>query len=456
MTTTPTDEDVAAGLDALAARRTNKPNGSDKQYRYQLIAFDDLQPGTKSAFLVDGTIPRRGLAAVWGPPKCGKSFWAFDLTMHIALAWPYRGRRVHGGPVAYLAFEGASGFGARAEAFRRQHLNKNNCPFAIGDEVQVEINGVFVFEKPVHIREFHEHGGETWCSVFGSDSAVPMSSLRRATPIPFFLLASNAKLVRDHKALIESIDGQIGDLPPVAVALDTLNRSIDGSENKDQDMGDYLAAAEAIVEEFDCVVIIVHHCGIEGTRPRGHSSLTGAVDAQLSVKRNEAGNVVVTVEAMKDGAEGATFTSALKVVEVGTDDDGAPLSSCVIVPVEGAVAAPARQKTTDRQKLALGALAEVILAYGRAAPANYELPPSIKLVLADLWRTELVHKNVLDAKAKNPGARFQELRNSLAARNLIGSRDEFVWLAHPPRRPGGLVFAGASAEPTTPPAEPFF
>jgi hypothetical protein len=33
-------------------------------------------------------------------------------------------------------------------------------------------------------------------------------------------------------------------------------------------------------------VVIVHHCGIEGTRPRGHSSLTGAADAQLAVKRD--------------------------------------------------------------------------------------------------------------------------------------------------------------------------
>src|SRR5215468_7999865 len=43
------------------------------------------------------------------------------------------------------------------------------------------------------------------------------SRRRSLREIPFFLLASNAKLVRDHKALIESIDGQIGDLPPVAV-----------------------------------------------------------------------------------------------------------------------------------------------------------------------------------------------------------------------------------------------
>jgi hypothetical protein len=41
------------------------------------------------------------------------------------------------------------------------------------------------------------------------------------------------------------------------------------------------------------------HCGVDASRPRGHSSLTGAVDAQLAVKRDTAGNVIVEVEWMK-------------------------------------------------------------------------------------------------------------------------------------------------------------
>src|SRR5262245_30798097 len=71
--------------------------------------------------LVKGLIPRVGIAVVWGPPKCGKSFWTFDLAMHSALGWDYRGRRVVSGTVVYCAFEGAEGFKARATAFRQQH-----------------------------------------------------------------------------------------------------------------------------------------------------------------------------------------------------------------------------------------------------------------------------------------------------------------------------------------------
>jgi RecA-family ATPase len=68
--------------------------------------------------------------------------------------------------------------------------------------------------------------------------------------------------------------------------LDTLNRSLGGSESSDEDMSAYVVrASDAIRDEFDCVVPIVHHCGIDGTRPRGHTSLTGAADAQVAVKR---------------------------------------------------------------------------------------------------------------------------------------------------------------------------
>jgi hypothetical protein len=96
----------------------------------------------------------------------------------------------------------------------------------------------------------------------------------------------------------------------------------------------YVRAADAIREAFNCVVIIVHHCGIDGTRPRGHTSLTGACDAQLSVKRDHSDNVIVELECAKDGPQGDRIASRLEPITVGTDEDGEAISSCVIVPVE--------------------------------------------------------------------------------------------------------------------------
>jgi hypothetical protein len=119
-------------------------------------------------------------------------------------------------------------------------------------------------------------------------------------------------------------------------------------------MGAYIAAADAIRQAFECAVVIIHHCGIEGTRPRGHTSLTGAVDAQIAMKRDAGGNIIAEVEWMKDGdAEGDTIASALEVVEIGIDDDDELITSCVIVPVEVAAPLAPRQKMSPNQQTML-------------------------------------------------------------------------------------------------------
>jgi hypothetical protein len=151
------------------------------------------------------------------------------------------------------------------------------------------------------------------------------------------LLAVNGhpRTVADHPALIASVRAALGDIKPIAIALDTLNRSMPGSESSDEDMTAYVKAGDALRMAFDCAVVIVHHCGHEGTRPRGHSSLMGACDAQIAVKRDAADNIIATVELMKDGPQGGEFASRLEVVELGLDDDGDKITSCVIAPVEG-------------------------------------------------------------------------------------------------------------------------
>src|SRR5215472_1843507 len=65
--------------------------------RFKLVSFDKIPFDTTSAYLVRNIIPREGLIVIWGPPKCGKSFWTFDLALHVSLGWEYRGRRVNQG-----------------------------------------------------------------------------------------------------------------------------------------------------------------------------------------------------------------------------------------------------------------------------------------------------------------------------------------------------------------------
>ena len=249
-----------------------KNKSSKAPVAFPLRAFKNICLDTeRRGYLVKGLLASTGLAVVWGPPKCGKSFWAADLGMHIALGRDYRGHKVQQATVVYIALEGRHGFPARVEAFRRHH---------------------------------------------GVDIA------------PFYLLSASLDLVAKSGQLIASIKAQLGTHLPGVLFLDTLNRSLVGSELKDEDMARFLAAAEKVAQELSCAVVIVHHCGIDASRPRGHTSLSGAVESQLKVERiDDSGEVIVTVELAKDFAEGTEIVSRLQRIELGNDADGDPITS---------------------------------------------------------------------------------------------------------------------------------
>ena len=57
-----------------------------KRSRLALVPFEQIKPSTTRNYLVKDLVPREGLTVIWGPPKCGKSFWTFDLVMHVALS----------------------------------------------------------------------------------------------------------------------------------------------------------------------------------------------------------------------------------------------------------------------------------------------------------------------------------------------------------------------------------
>jgi hypothetical protein len=251
-----------------------------RKYRFQVIDFEDMRPDSISHYLVDELLPEKGIGMVWGKPKCLKSFVVLDLCFHIARGMSYHDRAVRQGGVVYCAFEGGYGYKKRVAALRIKYKLDENEP-----------NGT----TPLKI--------------------VP---------------ASAPNLVKDHTQLVREVREQIGNMLPRVVVLDTLNKSMPGSEGKDADMAAYIKAAEAIRDAFDCLVLIVHHCGWDESRPRGHSSLPGAVDVQLRVERN-ANAVVVEVELMRDGPEGTQVHLVAEEVTVGIDErSGKKLTSLVL------------------------------------------------------------------------------------------------------------------------------
>lgn len=348
-----------------ARRRPMEPS------RIYLVPFDDIRTGTEPAYLIKGLIPRVGLTLIWGAPKSGKSFKALDAVMHVALGWPYRGKRVQQGPAVYVAAEGQSGLQNRIEAFRQKRLDAYE-----GD-------------------------------------------------VPFYLCPINLDLIAEHGELIEVIRQTTSD--PAVVTIDTLNRTLRGSENSDEDMSAFVRAADAIREAFNCAVVIIHHCGVEGTRPRGHTSLRGSLEALISVKKDKAGNALATVEEMKDGEDGEVIASRLVMVQVGNDSDGDPITSCIVEPVDASEV----KKTTTlnlRQRRAMDVLHDVLVDYGQSSPGGKHYPSGGSIVPVDTWREHLFKAGVLDEDAKNPRTDFKRLYDALLDKSQIRIWESQMWV----------------------------
>src|SRR5207253_752097 len=82
---------------------------------YDDVEVEGLQP---PAWLVDGIMPRGGLAVLYGPPGIGKSFLAQDWALSVGAGLEWLGRSIHMGPVVYVAAEGTAGLPNRVRAWK--------------------------------------------------------------------------------------------------------------------------------------------------------------------------------------------------------------------------------------------------------------------------------------------------------------------------------------------------
>jgi len=346
------------------------------------MSFSELKPGAEPLYLVDELIPIAGVVVAWGKPKCFKSFWVLNLMLHVAQGWEYRDRYVRQGTVVYCAFEGAHGYKKRVEALRRHYQ-------------------------------------------IAADADVPL-----------YVIPGQADLIKEHKLLIQDIKEQLGeDRVPRVVVLDTLNKSMTGSESKDVDMAAYVRAAEAIRDAFGCVVIIIHHCGWDETRPRGHSSLPGAVDTQIAIVRS--GDVMTaTVEYMRDGPEEVRETSTTKIIPVGEDHNGKILSSLVLVPGgEPVVDGNGRKRNghglTDNEAIALKHLMKMSVKEPVPIPEGYGQIAGLQGTSVIQWQsrvTRAIWHNITDKSHSE----MLKLQRGLQRKELIDTDGEVVWATPKP------------------------
>jgi RecA-family ATPase len=194
-----------------------------------------------------------GFTVMYGPPKSGKTFVALDWALSMATGQSWHGTRTEAAPVLYVSGEGAGGLHKRVQAWKTQH---------------------------------------------GTGSS-------RLYFIPF-----GARIV-DHAHVVQ-LKNDLHATGARLLVIDTLARSMAGKdENSAQDMGTAIQALDWLREQTGCGTLVLHHSGVDGTRPRGSTALFGAADTLIRVE-GEHGMLRVMCEGQKDAMPFRRRTFQLK------------------------------------------------------------------------------------------------------------------------------------------------
>jgi hypothetical protein len=232
--------------------------------------------------LIKGILNCSTMSVLVGPPGGGKTFLAIDWSYHIAKGLEWAGRRTQQGAVVYLAAEAGHMILSRLAALEQHYGPLGDAPLYM-----VPCGADFA------------HGAE------------------------------DAKALL---ALIRDIEKQSGQ-KVVMFVVDTLARVLaGGDENSSKDMGAIIRAVDFIREQADCHTLVIHHPNKAGTGGgRGHSNVLGGTDTEMQID-----NHTLVFSKQRDMAMGADIKFKLVPVHIGKDDDGEPVTSCVVnVPKAG-------------------------------------------------------------------------------------------------------------------------
>lgn len=337
--------------------------------RFRLLGSADLQALPPLAWCVRGVLPAHGLASVYGPSGSGKSFLVLDAAAAIADGADWFGYRVKPAPVVYCALEGEAGFRVRVAAWEEAKGRR----------------------LPAGLR-------------------LVLQSFKLTDPQDVADLAA---------AVLTAGAGAV-------VILDTLNRAApEADENASADMGRILEAAKALQRLTDGLVLVVHHTGKDATRGlRGHSSLFAALDAAVEVTR-EGDRREWKVAKAKDGQDGAWHPFRLEVVDLGEDDEGETVTSCVIAPDESPQdVTRSRLPKGGNQKVVLDALGELLrksATFGRAGAPPVrpcvQLEPAVEAIAPRLT-----------CEPKRQKERVRQALTGLTASGVVTCREGWLWL----------------------------
>jgi hypothetical protein len=325
--------------------------------------------------LVKGLMFQGDKGMVFGESGSGKSFLCVDMGISIARGVPFLGMKTAQGSVLYQAGEGGRGLQKRLDAYKLHHRLTEDVPFVLLPE---KVN------------------------LFGPDG--------------------------DTEAFIEECLAWKAYLPdPLAlIVIDTFSTASPGAnENDAADMGRMLDAGDRLNKATGAAVVWVHHKNASGLRERGHTSFRANIETAIEViKDQETKERSLHLVKLKDGEDGLKVGFELQSVQLGIDDDGDPITSCVVGPAQMGSGQTGKRTWLKRAQFDfLRTLETATHQYGGMVP-GVELPGVDWDDFKRLFET-------VCGFGREPGAIRTALTRDgkeLMLQGLIGRQDRWLWI----------------------------
>ena len=363
------------------------PASAGRQFRF-LTPDEIFDAPASQTWLIKNLLEIGGLAMLVGESGVGKSFVVIDMAVSVALGEDWLDLPTAQGPVFVIAGEGYSGFRNRLRAISK-HRGKS-------------------------LR------GEP---IFFSNTAISLND-------PASVLTA--------RKTIESLKDKYGE--PALIIIDTLHRNAGGAdENSAKDISTVLKEIDSKLRIFkqSCAVLIVHHSGHNDKfRARGSSSLYGAMDTELMLKKDGEDSVTLSVTKQKNHEPMRDITLKFQTVdlgEVGEDDE--PIKSRVVVKGD-VTGGKSRGKQLSGTKLIGQRELENLLVVGEEPPDALRremgiLCPKV-IVKKREWQRACIRAGISPKSSEAARKAFNRMFNELNAAGIIKVWSGYVWLCSTP------------------------
>jgi hypothetical protein len=158
--------------------------------------------------------------------------------------------------------------------------------------------------------------------------------------------------------------------------------------------------------------------------------LKAAVDTEIEVTRDDATGVsTARVTKQRELPTSGSFSFSLSVVELGRNQYGEPVTTCIVREEQRVAPLIAKKKLPAAQQRALQLLADAVSIAGEIPPSNNHIPPKIECVTEQLWR-EYCYKGGISGTDKPDSLQksFKRAAEGLVAAGRVGKWDPWVWL----------------------------